>query len=106
MQPPAKYQPYHGYGFAHPWLWYGIWASTPKRVRTRNGWRHPIPRRELWIRRYQPWKRHDKDSNASVYEKKRVHRIFRRRAKFAIYRELAGDDNVSHNFIVSGDYLD
>jgi hypothetical protein len=102
----AKYQPYWGYGCAHPWIWYGVWPRVPKRVRTRNGWRHPFTDNDLWRRHQAPWKRSDKDSIHSVYEKKRVHRIFRRRAKLAIYRELMGDDHVLHNFRVSGNYLD
>ncbi|MGZ6281748.1 MAG: hypothetical protein ACXWQ5_00450 [Ktedonobacterales bacterium] len=45
-------------------------------------------------------------TGGSTYEKKDAHRRFRRQAKYAIWRELKGDDDVSHNFYVSGDWLD
>lgn len=130
MQPPMKYQPYHGYGTTQPFAL--IWP--PKRIRTRSDWRYP--RREpgydhdwhvnarsrfrtlqdefcprcgkVHCNRcdcYTPWKRHNKTSNANVYEKRRTHRLFRRAARAAILADLAGME-VSHAFIISGDYLD
>jgi hypothetical protein len=41
----------------------------------------------------------------SVYRKRLLHRAFRRQARRAITRELAGEE-ISHNFYVSGDWLD
>lgn len=106
--PPMIYQPYQGYGSAHPFLWYCD-AACPKRLRTRSDWRYPSspPSAEVYDwRPYTPWKRWAKDSAASVYEKQRTHRVFRRRARLAIWRELGGDEGVSHHFIAVGDYLD
>jgi hypothetical protein len=55
---------------------------------------------------WQPWKKHDKTSDAANFEKRLVHRAFRRAVKDAIRRELDGDDAISHHFFVSGDWLD
>ncbi len=124
-----KYQPYHGYGAAHPFLWNRFVADYPHRVHTRSDWRyateppyHPehqhYPKLTISACRrcgrthcrwcgciYQPWKRAAKDSDGSVFEKRRLHRVFRRQAKRAIQRELAGEE-ISHNFRVSGPWLD
>ncbi len=132
MRPPMKYQPYHGYGCAHPFLWY--FASESRRVRTRSDWRYPRPapvcdithqaRGRYAVERCpgcghvhcrvcgcdQPWKRPAKSSKHSVFEKRLTHRLFRRMARNAIARELRDPGGagaaVSHAFIVSGDYLD
>ena len=125
-----KYQPYHGYGCAHPFIWYGNIGPCPVRVRTRGDWRWNVrPRvcaefhmphwRErmewcdqcgivhcAWCGCYAPWHRPDKSSNGSRYEKRLAHRTFRRWARHAIVRELRGDDAVSHNFRYCGDWLD
>lgn len=123
----AKYNPYWGYGSTIP----GYWYRNPKRIRTRSDWRpdHDEPdiyhgehvgryaARDQWCKRCQkvhcyychcdqPWKRSRKSSGDSVYEKRDVHRRFRLAARNAIRRELAGDDNVMHNFRISGDWLD
>lgn len=119
-----KYQPYHCYGSAHhSSLWYNA-AGYPHRVRTRSDWRYAIlplyhadhqyhPRAVIaYCRscgrthcrvcgcRYEPWKRRVKASTGTVFEKRRLHRAFRRQAKHALQRELAGEE-VSHNFRVS-----
>ena len=133
MHPPLKYQPYRGYG-RKPWLGYH-WPGYGRRVRTRGDWRwEQRPRNHsahAWslspraderpCRRcgrvhcrmcgcHQPWKRWDKDSAASVYEKRRAHRTFRRRAQRAIGTELAcadpDDADVSHAFRYYGTWLD
>lgn len=128
MNVSYKYQPYQGYGCAHPSLWYSSFGYL-LRVRTCSDWRyaqrqpyHPEHQHTRWDRyvlcrkcgrthciacgcRYQPWKRWAKDSAGSVYEKQRLHRLFRRQVKRAIQRELAGEE-VSHNFWISGDWLD
>ncbi|HEY7123832.1 MAG TPA: hypothetical protein VH540_07755 [Ktedonobacterales bacterium] len=124
-----KYQPYHGYGSAHPWIWYGGSLGYPPRVRTLNGWHHAYkppyhPDHQHYPKaivsaccrcgrthcrfcgcRYKPWKRRDKDSEGSVSEKQHLHRAFRRQSKRAIQRELAGEE-ISHNFRVYGTWLD
>lgn len=51
------------------------------------------------------WKKYSR-TRGSTFEKRDVHRRFRRQTKHAIWRELMGDDDVSHNFFVSGDWLD
>jgi hypothetical protein len=126
----VKYQPYKGYHHK-PWLSY--WAPYyPRRIKTRHDWhwrhlpaqhtlahetRNPGRRGSGFCGRcgkthcwecgcWQPWKKYDKDSNAANYEKRVVHRAFRRQARAAIRRELWGDDAVSHAFYISGDWLD
>lgn len=106
-QPPAKYQPYRGYGCAHPWYWYVCSPNVPTRVRTRSDWRLNIPAwdylyDEANAQHYRPFSRRSR----SVFEKRRVHRAFRQRVKAALRAELCGDDAVSHNFRFYGDWLD
>jgi hypothetical protein len=98
MSVPAKYQPYRGYGCAHPHLWYGPRAIPPRRLRTRSDWRYPAMR--------VPWRRLTHDSADAGYEKRQIHRAFRHHARAALRRELTGDDAVSHNFRAYGDWLD
>ena len=131
-----KYQPYRGYGRGKPWYWYRRFRSrggAPRRVRTKGDWRWNVlpPRCEDawdWARRpnahgtithcrwcgknhcsgcdcYTPW---DKlvCTGGSTYRKQLAHRTFRRWARDAIRRELAGDDSVSHAFRYCGDWLD
>jgi hypothetical protein len=98
-------------------------AGYPRRVRTRSDWRyateppyHPEHQHAYYAVicdcrscgrthcrscgcRYEPWKRRVKASNGS-YEKRRLHRVFRRQVKHALQRELAGEE-MSHNFRVS-----
>lgn len=126
----VKYQPYKGYHHKS-WLSYGE-PYYPLRIKTKHDWqwRRLLPRHEVSheLRAYnlpsnepcrhcqkvhcrmcgcwQPWKKYDKDSADANYEKRLVHRAFRRQTKDAIRRELAGDDAISHNFPVSGDWLD
>lgn len=128
MQPTAKYQPYQGYHYAQPHLWYSD-AVPPKRIRTKGDWRYPsktpdhyhndhrfrAPHIEqcrgcgkvhcYWCHCDQPWKRWAHNSNDARHEKQLAHRTFRKQAKRLIQRELAGEE-VSHNFIYSGDWLD
>ena len=62
-------------------------------------------------RKYNPYKpgifgyEHWASPACKRYEKTRRHRVFRRLAKRAIWRELKGDDDVSHNFYFGGDWL-
>jgi hypothetical protein len=125
----VKYQPYKGYHHK-PWLSYGP-PGYPRRVKTRHDWVWcKVPRRheeplQWWTHSHeaeacrrcnrmhcpicgcwQPWKKWDKNSDAANYQKRLVHRAFRRLARIAICRELAGDDGVSHAFYVSGEWLD
>jgi hypothetical protein len=125
-----KYQPYKGYHHK-PWLSYRC-PEYPQRIKTRHDWRwRMLPRPHTLAHEFygsgrrgvqrcrhcgkvhclacgcwQPWKKHDKDSDSANYEKRLVHRAFRRQAKEAIRRELCGDDAISHAFYVSGDWLD
>jgi hypothetical protein len=109
-----KYQPYRGY-HAKPWLSYGQ-PGYGRRIRTRSDWHYD---RRPWRyrlsksaragersdgRRWAFWHRAS-DNGGSVYEKCLAHRAFRRLAKQAIQRELAGEDT-SHNFRYCGDWLD
>lgn len=130
MNVSNKYHPYKGYGTTQGFAY----VDPPKRVRTRSDWREPHclegEEHRLWclgspyrlIRMvdcprcgkthcafcgcYTPWKRSHKKSTMSVWEKRYVHRQFRQQTRAAIRRELAGDDGVSYNVFVSGDYLD
>lgn len=109
MQPTAKYQPYHGYGTARPWNWYYCYPNPyPRRIRTRGAWRLDAPRFDE--RDGEPlafWKVCIfNNRRGSVYEKRKAHRVFRRRSRDALRRELRGDDNVSHNARYYGDWLD
>jgi hypothetical protein len=131
----VKYQPYKGYGHK-PWLSYREphyplriktkhdwrWRCVLPHHQINHEYVHycrkpPLPTPPAFCRRcgrvhcydcgcWKPWKKHDKNSNASNYEKQLVHRAFRRAVKDAIRRELDGDDAISHNFFVSGDWLD
>lgn len=124
-----KYQPYHGYGTTQSY-----WATNnPTRIRTRSDWRppheppysmhrwHAFRSWYVWeitlcdrcgkvhcdyCRCYRPWTRWPKRSNNSRFEKRDIHRRFRRLAKHAIWDELTSGEPVSHAFRVSGDYLD
>ncbi len=134
MNTSGKYQPYRGTGKGKPWYWYGRWhIGAPRRVRIKGDWmwawdkgEHRIEWCHYWVVRQGPdirfcngcsrvhcmhcgcnlfWKKWV-NTAGSTYEKTKAHRAFRRRAKDAIRRELAGDDAVSHNFPVYGDWLD
>lgn len=113
MNRSNKYQPYQGYD-KKPWLGYGL-PGYGRRIRTRSDWRYDWrPWRfctgELMGyarsdgRRWLFWHR-SSDNGGSVYEKRLAHRMFRRWAKQAIQRELAGEE-ISHNFRYCGNWLD
>ena len=108
-----KYQPYRGY-HAKPWLSYGF-PGYGRRIRTRSDWHYDWRPRYFRIsfpgmtvrednQRWAFWHRAS-DNGGSVYEKRLAHRTFRRWAKRAIQRELAGEE-VSQNFRYSGTWLD
>lgn len=134
MNLSGKYQPYKGYGKGKPWYWYGRWRNgVPRRVKTRGDWvwaysksYHRVEWCHYWIVRDGPdeqfcnqcgfvhcmhcgcnrfWKKWV-DTGASTFEKRKLHRDFRRQAKALIRRELDGEEDISHNFYVSGDWLD
>lgn len=106
MNIAGKYQPYRGYGCARPWNWYYSYPNIPRRVRTRGDWRLDTPLVDEDGDANAFWHRPFVGRRDSIYEKRLAHRVFRRRAKAAIRRELAGDDAVSHNFRYYGDWLD
>jgi len=99
-----KYQPYQGYN-KDPWLSYGL-PGYGRRIRTRNDWyydrgpswyflsRYKMPGTRSEGRRWAFW-HCPKNSSGTVYQKRLAHRAFRRLAKQAIRRELAGEE-VSH----------
>jgi hypothetical protein len=104
VHPANKYQPYQGYGRAWPWYGHGS-ADYGRRVRTRSDWHYDVhpwrtPTGEVWEgvhsegRRWPFWYR-PKNSSGTIYQKRLVHRAFRRLAKQAIRRELGGEE-VSH----------
>lgn len=131
MNLSGKYQPYKGYGKGKPWYWYRG-GSVARRIRTKGDWvweseppvcgyscrwlstRHG-ERIEFcvrcgkvhcyWCGCYRPWKKWVK-TGASTFEKRKLHHDFRRQAKALIRRELHGEEDISHNFYVSGDWLD
>lgn len=103
-----KYQPYRGYGTAHPWYWYYCYPRPyPRRLRTRSDWRLDVPLLDnltgeptaFWLRPFS-------GRRESRYQKQVAHRSFRREAKRLIAQELAGRDDVSQAFRFCGDWLD
>lgn len=116
-----QYQPYRGYGYAHPGYWNR--SGPPTRLRTRSasllnwyfGWcwecwaHHAYAERQALpahAHRGDAWWQQPHASTSSVFQKRLVHRQFRAQAKRLIARELAGDEAVSHAFRICGDYLD
>lgn len=109
MNDANKYQPYRGY-HARPWLSYGL-PGYGRRIRTRSDWHYDYrPWRRatgevaLAVRpdgRRWPFWRRPKSSSGTAYQKRLAHRAFRRLAKQAIQRELAGEE-VSHTIRYCG----
>jgi hypothetical protein len=109
-----KYQPYQGYGYTQPWRRHISGFDPPgygRRICTRSDWhydfrpwRFPTGEVAEYFRvkdRRWPFWRRPKSSSGTVYQKRLVHRKFRRLAKQALQRELAGEE-VSHNFRCCG----
>lgn len=112
MQPTATYQPYRGYGTAHPWYWYACYPNPLRRVRTRSDWRLDIPPVDDDGDENAVWQRPFSNRRESAYQKRLAHRRFRRRVRLALRDELtlraSGDDYpaISHRFRYYGDWLD
>ena len=108
-----KYQPYQGYD-KKPWLGYGL-PGYGRRIRTCGDWHYDCRPSQYYLSKYPMGVRPDgqrwgfwqrsSDNGGSVYEKRLAHRMFRRWAKRAIQRELAGEE-ISHTFRYCGNWLD